>query len=551
MSKRSLSTGTMVATKHKNKAPCSTPPPQADSPSRDSDSVCDSEAASPVPFLCTQDGAEGETDVVWNYYTPKAEQTAVSRIKNSTPLSRKARKISKTKLIDRPTAKRKVVSKVSHKNTALFQELMELNQNVHELITKKRSSEVIDEKQSGGEEDIFSDSSGQSPKSCFKSSRCLRKNLLSSKFAKPDTELALESDDSMNECLIKASQVIEENILKVTPPKKPRYEPKSKNIKSSINFQMDQDSMDAILNSIKLDSPLLTRTKKAESPCLNNDSFDNLVGNLNDSTLDRLTQAPNSKSKLNSSKSTSWMIDDIVLHDDSMSKSFFGRHNTMPESPSVDNKPSTSGMVITRYSSMPHGNTEKSTDPSDSPIRCTQDEIKRKHQLAREKLLAKRLLPFTSQSSQVPQPTETKKKQFQPKFASTVNKVPNSTNNVGNAVNKVLNFTNNVANTVNKVPNITNNVVNTVNKVPNITNNVTITVNKVPSFTSNITSKTATASTNNKIPPKDNSSLNQASSMNFQQYNAMISDKSKDIKLLIEKKRQEALMKLRRRQPQK
>ncbi|XP_061721553.1 metabotropic glutamate receptor-like protein P [Cydia pomonella] len=547
MSKRSLSTGTMVATKHKNKVvPCSTPEHQADSPSRDSDSVCDSEAASPVPFLCTQDGAEGETDVVWNYYTPKAEQTAVSRIKNSTPVSRKARKISKPKLIDRPTPKRKLVSKVSHKKTALFQELMELNQNVHELISKKRSSEVIDEKQSGSEEDIFSDSSGQSPKSCFKSSRCLRKNLLSSKFAKPDTEPALESDDSMNECLIKASQVIEENILKVTPPKKPRYEPnKSKNIKSSINFQMDQDSMDAILNSIKLDSPLLTHTKNAEPPSLNNDSFDNIVGNLNDSTLDRLTQAPNSKSKLNNSKSTSWMIDDIVLHDDSMSKSFFGRHNSMPESPSVDNKPSTSGMVITRYSSMPYGNAEKRTEPSDSPMRCTQDEIKRKHQLAREKLLAKRLLPFTSQSSQVHQPPEIKKKQFQPKFASTINKGPSSTDNVANSVNKVSSSTNNVANTVNKVPNSTNNIANTVNKGPNSTNNVTKTVNKGPNSTSNV------ASTNNKIPPKDNSYLNQASSMNFQQNNVMISDKSKDIKLLIEKKRQEALMKLRRRQPQK
>lgn len=32
----------------------------------------------------------------------------------------------------------------------------------------------------------------------------------------------------------------------------------------------------------------------------------------------------------------------------------------------------------------------------DSPIRCTQEEIKKKHQLAREKLLAKRLLPFTT-----------------------------------------------------------------------------------------------------------------------------------------------------------
>lgn len=45
-------------------------------------------------------------------------------------------------------------------------------------------------------------------------------------------------------------------------------------------------------------------------------------------------------------------------------------------------------------------------------MRCTPEEIKKKHQLAREKLMAKRLLPFTSsqktvastQSTQIPQP---------------------------------------------------------------------------------------------------------------------------------------------------
>lgn len=63
------------------------------------------------------------------------------------------------------------------------------------------------------------------------------------------------------------------------------------------------------------------------------------------------------------------------------------------------------------------------TGIDDSPIRCTQDEIKKKHQQARERLLAKRLLPFTlphsqSPSTQLTQPVLPKKTQFQPKVAS-------------------------------------------------------------------------------------------------------------------------------------
>lgn len=117
-----------------------------------------------------------------------------------------------------------------------------------------------------------------------------------------------------------------------------------------------------------------------------------------------------------------------------------------------------------------------------SPTRCTQEEIKRKHQQAREKLLAKRVLPFTStQQSTHVQPTQlshpvsqTVKKTFQPKVASSVQKLDN------------------------------------LKKSPMPNNNV-------------------------------NSNLTSQQSANG----------STDIKLLIEKKRQEALMKLRRRQPQK
>lgn len=340
---------------------CSTPEHRQESPSRDSDSLCDSEAASPVPFLCTQDGAEGETDVVWNFYTPKSEHAPKSRLKNSTPSSRKTKKIIKATVIEKPLPKRRTL-RATQKKTELFQDLIELNQNLDELIAKKTKTVAEEKRQSGSEEDIFSDSGDSSPKSGFRANtRCLRRNVLSSKFNKPETETALESDDSMNECLIKASQVVEEKILnhEPTPAKRPCLDIESKStktIKPSLSFRMDHDSMDAILNSIKLESPILNKTKTNSSRLIN-DSFDSLVGNLNDSALDRLTQMPAkaNKSKLNTT--TDWSVQDVVVHDSSpMSKSFFGRHSSMPESPIVAerNKPSTSGMVFGRYNSMPY-----------------------------------------------------------------------------------------------------------------------------------------------------------------------------------------------------
>lgn len=357
---------------------CSTPEHRSESPSRDSDSICDSEAASPVPFYCTQDGAEGETDVVWNFYTPKSEHAAKSRIKNSTPVSRKSKRTIKPKLNERHPPKRRALKQTSHKKTELFQELIELNQNLIELMSKKSQNTICPEKvNSGSEDDFMTESPEFSPKATVRSnSRCLRKNVLSSNFVKPDPETALESDDSMNECLIKASQVVEENILNEAPPvKRPCYEKNMKNtvIKPDLpsNFKMDHDSMDAILNSIKLESPVVKNVKKCASPQLDNDSFDSLVGNLNDSVLDRLTQMPakmdtsRRRNNLQSPKDgNSWTIKELIVHESSpSSKSIFSRHNSMPVSPSVTNKnkPSTSGMVFGRYNSMPFGKEAEDT----------------------------------------------------------------------------------------------------------------------------------------------------------------------------------------------
>lgn len=349
--------------------PCSTPEHKADSPSRDSDSMCDSEAASPVPFFCTQDGAEGETDVVWNFYTPNSKHSSKSHSKNSTPLSRKTKKTLRPRVIEKQVPRRRPL-KVSHKATELFQELVELNKKLPELLAKKTQTSLKEPTQSGSEEDIFNDSPEHSPKTGLRnSSRCLRKNVLSSKFVKQEPESALESDDSMNECLIKASQIVEENINECRPssPKRVCYDsPFNNQVKTnrqSTEFRMDHDSMDAILNSIKLESPAVSKVKKFDSPKLCNDSFDSFVGNLNDSALEQLTQMPirNNVSAKKSQLKTGmedWTVKELIVHDGSpSSKSVFVRHSSMPESPSVQtdiNKPSTSGMVFGRYNSMPY-----------------------------------------------------------------------------------------------------------------------------------------------------------------------------------------------------
>lgn len=450
----------MVASKNKNKVlTCSTPEHKADSPSRDSDSIYDSDAASPVPFLCTQDGVEGDTDVIWNYYTPKADNKKDTQSKNSTPLSRKSKKSIRPKVIERQIPKRRAI-RVAHKNTELFQELMELNQKLPELLAKKNQKEATDNFESGSEDDIFNESPEFSIKSCIRNpSQCLRKNVLSSKFSKPESETALESDDSMNECLLKASQIVEEKFVNCKPSSSKRtcheahYKNGIKDFKPNVDFRMDQDSMDAILNSIKFNSPVISKVKKFESPKLVNDSFDSFVGNMNDSALEQLTQMPikndMSATRLTSkfNESSDWTLKEFVVHDSSpSSKMLFGRHSSMPESPSVveNNKPSTSGMSFGRYNSMPY---DKNADNlSDSPIRCTPDEIKRKHQQAREKLLAKRQLPFTSSQNttqSLPEPVTLpmRNTKFQPKIPSSATEKTQRDLRANNNVQKKANAT--------------------------------------------------------------------------------------------------------------
>lgn len=161
----------------------------------------------------------------------------------------------------------------------------------------------------------------------------------------------------MNECLLRASQIVEEKIINHT----------NKNNDTSKYFQ---DSVDNILSNIRIETPKHKDKRKVDSSCLNNDSFDNFVGNLNDSALERLTQMPvKSTTPVRNGNKTAatsdWVLQDVIVHDSSPSpKNIFGRHSSMPESPTVDaatSKPSTSGMIFGRYNSMPYNKQPKAT----------------------------------------------------------------------------------------------------------------------------------------------------------------------------------------------
>lgn len=136
-----------------------------------------------MPFICTQDGIEGERDVVWNFNTPTSKSSR-SHIRNVTPVSRRVKEIIKSKVIEKVAPKRRMV-KASQKKSEFLQDLITLNQNLFDILPKKPLK--FEKPQS--EEDIFSDTSDSSPRSTVRNkNRCLRKNVLSSKFVNSETD---------------------------------------------------------------------------------------------------------------------------------------------------------------------------------------------------------------------------------------------------------------------------------------------------------------------------------------------------------------------------
>lgn len=103
------------------------------------------------------------------------------------------------------------------------------------------------------------------------SSLSLKNNAID-KVSKCDNEGALESDDSMNEFLLKASQMVEEeHLLKI-------------NTNSCDNNTLRNNRLSFTFKN--------NEVTKLGSPKINNDSFENLIGNMNDSEIEFLTQAP-------------------------------------------------------------------------------------------------------------------------------------------------------------------------------------------------------------------------------------------------------------------
>ncbi|CAG9565319.1 unnamed protein product [Danaus chrysippus] len=399
---------------------CSTPERRVDSPTIDTDSICDSETASPIPFLCTQDDA----DVVYNFYTPKS-QSEKAQFKGTTPVSKKVRKPVRLQ-VEKRLPKRKII-KPSNQRNKWLQDLRELNQNVHELVNKS-SKDSVEKPQS--EEDIFSDTSDSSPRTGIGSKkRCLRKNVLSFKLTKAEPESGLDSDDSVNDYLIQVSQAVEEKF---------NGEPKviteeSYDTFGDISFNQtdndfNTDSVHVLQRNNNLESSNIEKTKKRESTIYNNESFDSLLGNLNDSVFDNLTQIP-----INGVTKTKGPVLEMK-NDTSLNKSFV-RHNSMPVSPSVaNNRPSTSGMSLGRFKSMPFNQSSENMLDGCS-IKYTQDEIKKKHQQAREKLLAKGMLPLLSQkqtSQMLPAQKDQAKNNIHNKSDNKQTKVTDKNKNVMN-----------------------------------------------------------------------------------------------------------------------
>ncbi|GBP13413.1 hypothetical protein EVAR_4172_1 [Eumeta japonica] len=403
---------------------CTTPEHQNDSPSRDSDGLYDSDSASPINFLCSQD-----VDVIWNDYTPKSGKFSASRIKNSTPISSKNRKSSKSKVIEQPLPKRQSLR--LHRKPHFLQELLEINRNSLSLTNNDTKKDTIGNVDKRKDEDIFNEFSHLPSKEGLNLNLCSKKTCHLDKL----NDIGFDFDDSTNEDLLKASQKVEEKLLsyKFTPAKKSRNEfLHAENLK--FVKDMEQSSMNVICN-VQTESSIhksISNIKIPESPCFN-DTFDSFDVCLNDSALDNLIQKPlkNVTSKDNNRYSS---------YESPSTCGFFSRHNSMPESPTTEPiKPSMNSIGFNRYKSLPHDNNKSGlkADPNSSPpMCCTPEEIKKKHQLAREKLLAKRLLPFTvSTQQQLPenqtQPVQpsilSKKPAFQPKFPSNKNLMPRVT----------------------------------------------------------------------------------------------------------------------------
>lgn len=290
--------------------------------------------------MCTQDDA----DVVYNFSTPKS-QTAKAQFKGTTPVSKKVRKPVRLQVKKR-LPKRKII-KLSNQGKKWLQDLRELNQNVHELVNKS-SKDSVEKPQS--EEDMFSDTSDSSPRAGMGIKKgYLRKNVLSFKLTKAEPETGLDSDDSVNEYLIQVSQAVEEKFNTETKEIGEQSFDTFDNIsfKQTTENDFNPDSMQVVQRNNHLGSSNIQNMKKSESSIYHNESFDSLLGNLNDSVFDNLTQIP-----VNGVTKTKGPV--LEIKNETCHNKSFVRHNSMPVSPSVaNNRPSTSGMSLGRFKSMP------------------------------------------------------------------------------------------------------------------------------------------------------------------------------------------------------
>lgn len=368
-------------------------------------------APSPIPFICTQDGQQGDIDVVWNYYSPKSKK---HKTESETPIRKKRRKLAITDfspIPKFPLRKRTLNEKLKRQEFLknLEEELTLFNKNVQKLISSKAAEKIkpsLDFPALNNEENIFENSLCDDVLPDVPTS--IKKNLCEQVLQRESDSL-IESDDSINEYLLKASQAIEEKIIEPKP--------------SLTNHKKITKKRESRLGQEKSSPPLMC-----------NDSFDNIISMMNEKDIEMISSQANKINPQNVVLLKSAHTGNALRSDNTAFKNIsnnfntstdtpknkFTRYNSMPMAQNNDNIQKSSATLI-RHKTMPFHKSESPKKVDDRKFHlffycfsncmytyylvldlyyvfivdvsrqgCSQEEIRRKREAAREKLLAKK-----------------------------------------------------------------------------------------------------------------------------------------------------------------
>lgn len=234
---------------------------------------------SPIPFHCTQDGSRGENCVIWDYDSPSSKRPVV-KVADPPLRQRNGRVCVDYSPVSRISSKKKQLRlNLVQKNflDALNEELTALKQaqQLSNSKTQNRSDESNDNinirecsRLSMNDEDSKAlENAVQSNIAKLKDAvQYLSNDVHMDKAALELNDPLSESDNFMNELLIEASQKVEEKVL------------------ADVNMIMNLDENRPDLKNIE--NRVEKQTKVNVENVISNDTFDNLLMDINDTFTD-------------------------------------------------------------------------------------------------------------------------------------------------------------------------------------------------------------------------------------------------------------------------